>query len=308
MEKFSFNQEALIQKYQPDFAMAYGSGIKPQEGYKQEDQPMLDFILGVDNPKNWHTSNLKNQPEDYSQFATILGSELVDYLQNIGAKIYYNHTEFEDRKIKYGVLSVADLIQDLEEWSYLYAAGRLQKPVEILKITPEIRKAMQSNLDSALITALLLLPENFTEEDLYMTIAGISYTGDSRMKFGENPQKVKNIVKKNLEGFRILYRNIMVARRGVFTTLNGDQIQQDISPNITNALYSQLPKNLWQKVAPFVFKERDYLSKIIRQRISQIVKSPSLVQTAKGILTAGAQKSLAYALEKIKKSCKKISS
>ena len=36
------------------------------------------------------------------------------------------------------------------------------------------------NLVSALTTALLLLPASFTEEELFLTIAGLSYTGDFR--------------------------------------------------------------------------------------------------------------------------------
>ena len=36
------------------------------------------------------------------------------------------------------------------------------------------------NLVSALTTALLLLPSSFTEEELFLAIAGLSYTGDFR--------------------------------------------------------------------------------------------------------------------------------
>jgi len=108
--------------------------------------------------------------------------------------------------IKYGVVNLDTLCTDLSEWSTLYIAGRLQKPVKILRDDPRVRLANQVNLLSALRTALLLLPPNFTEQELYGTIASISYMGDPRMSLPtEDPGKVANIVGNNLPHFRRLY-------------------------------------------------------------------------------------------------------
>ena len=38
-------------------------------------------------------------------------------------------------------------------------------------------------------------------------IAGISYLGDFRMTFGENPKKVRNIVDGNFKAFQELYHH-----------------------------------------------------------------------------------------------------
>lgn len=110
--------------------------------------------------------------------------------------------------IKYGVVHLDTLARDLSEWDTLYLAGRLQKPVKILRDDPRIRLANQVNLISALRTALLMLPEKFTEKQLYERIAGLSYMGDPRMHSmlaSESPNKVSNIVGAQLPGFRQLY-------------------------------------------------------------------------------------------------------
>jgi translocator assembly and maintenance protein 41 len=53
-----------------------------------------------------------------------------------------------------------------------------------------------------------MLPERFTELQLYGRIAGLSYIGDPRMNSflpGENPNKASNIVREQLLSSRQLY-------------------------------------------------------------------------------------------------------
>ncbi|SCZ98381.1 BZ3500_MvSof-1268-A1-R1_Chr3-2g06332 [Microbotryum saponariae] len=154
--------------------------------------------------------------------------------------VFGNETLIEIRgsvlqTLKYGVISIDALCRDMLDWETLYVSGRTQKPVSrenkssrgklverrsdaasiphlqvrILKDDARVRLANQVNLASALRTALLRLPEDFTEVELFEEIAGLSYRGDFRMKVGENPLKVRNIVAAQLDAFRSLYGGLL---------------------------------------------------------------------------------------------------
>lgn len=77
------------------------------------------------------------------------------------------------RLIKYGVIHSEDLETDLLDWTWLYAAGRLQKPVlEVFSVPIEqrmgrfpgrdINRALYDNYRAAVHTALLQLDGWFT--------------------------------------------------------------------------------------------------------------------------------------------------
>ena len=208
------------------YAFAYGSGVFPQTSsdspgnFKLHPKPdpaisslqkgknkMIDFIFGVSYTQHWHSLNL-HQHRDHYSIVGGLGSSIVSSIQDKwGAGVYFNpYVTVNGTLIKYGVVNLDALCRDLYQWDNLYLAGRLQKPVKILRDDPRVRLANQVNLISAVRTALLLLPSSFSEQDLYGTIAGLSYLGDPRMSLPvENPKKVGNIVKHQLPNFRRLY-------------------------------------------------------------------------------------------------------
>ncbi|RDA96284.1 hypothetical protein CP533_1649 [Ophiocordyceps camponoti-saundersi (nom. inval.)] len=214
------------------YCFAYGSGVFPQQSSQQQSQQqqqepvrslhsrppealtraqgasprMIDFIFGVSHTQHWHSINMRQHRDHYSAVAS-LGSGFVSRVQRWGAGVYFNpYVDINGMLIKYGVTSIDNLVDDLSTWHNLYLAGRLQKPVKILRDHPRVRLANQHNLIAALRTALLLLPQEFDEAQLYATIAGLSYLGDPRMALPtEDRAKIANMVSHNAVHFRRLY-------------------------------------------------------------------------------------------------------
>jgi translocator assembly and maintenance protein 41 len=193
------------------YAVAYGSGAYSQRGYENaKDDTMVDFIFGVTHAEHWHSLNLRQNPSHYSSLRYLGVNSITSLQERVGGRIYYNpDVMVGDFRVKYGVVSMHHLIRDLDEWETFYLAGRLQKPVTILRDDAKSKLATEANLLNAVRVALLMLPENFEERDLYLKIAGLSYSGDFRMIIGENPHKVSNIVDAQFEEFKQKYSPIL---------------------------------------------------------------------------------------------------
>ena len=265
------------------YAFAYGSGVFPQTAtpsgksssslhpkpsaaistVQGGEGKMIDFIFGVSYTQHWHSLNLQQHRDHYSAVGS-LGSYVVSRVQDKwGAGVYYNpYITVNGTLIKYGVVNLDTLCRDLSEWDTLYIAGRLQKPVKILRDDPRVRLANQVNLISAVRTALLLLPPIFTELDLYSTIAGISYLGDPRMSLPtENPNKVANIVQNQLPNFRRLYAPLIdnlpnvsfkdprcSQAEWVEDPSTNASIAQDMDPVKRGNMVRRLPKSFREKL------------------------------------------------------------
>ncbi|CAD6588973.1 MAG: Phosphatidate cytidylyltransferase, mitochondrial [Alectoria sarmentosa] len=264
------------------YAFAYGSGVFPQTASSSSSHSnlhpnpsraistvqkgngkMIDFIFGVSYTQHWHSMNLQQYRDHYSAVGS-LGSAFVSRIQDKwGAGVYFNpYVTVNGTLIKYGVVNLDTLCHDLSTWDTLYLAGRLQKPVKILRDDPRVRLANQVNLISAVRTALLLLPQKFNEKDLYNTIAGISYLGDPRMSLGaENLNKVSNIVKHQLPNFRRLYAPLIEnlpnvsfqdsrcsSPAWVDDPDTNATLVQDMDPMKRGNMVRRLPKNFREKL------------------------------------------------------------
>ncbi|XP_021107862.1 phosphatidate cytidylyltransferase, mitochondrial isoform X3 [Heterocephalus glaber] len=286
-------------------AFAYGSGVYRQAGPNSDQKnAMLDFVFTVDDPVAWHSKNLKKNWSHYS-FLKLLGPKMIFSVQNnYGAGVYYNPLILCDgRLVKYGVISTSTLIEDLLGWNNLYIAGRLQKPVKIVAMNEDatLRSALDKNLRSAVTAAFLMLPESFSEEELFMEIAGLSYAGDFRMVVGEEKAKVLNIVKPNVAHFRELYGDILQEDPQVVYKCQQGHLEIDKSPEGQFTQLMTLPKTLQQQINRIMDppgKNRDVeetllqvahdpdCGDVVRLGLSAIVRPSSIRQSAKGILTA----------------------
>ena len=305
-----------------DCAFAYGSGVFQQRNNKPAKDNMIDFSFVVNDPVSWHGSNLAKHPSHYS-FIKHLGPKYVANLQcNFGASVYFNTlVEFEGRLIKYGVISMDHLLEDLKDWKTLYISGRLHKPV--LKTSEFdsglLETSFNQNLSHAVKTSLLMLPENFQEIDLYLAITSLSYLGDFRMIFGEDKNKVKNIVIPNLDEFRSLYKNTLLMMPNL--NMNSSKCSQDVSPKTKLLTLNSLPCKLKENILKFAKVEKlDFTdlackhlledsracSSLVSKSVGKIVRYPSITQSLKGILTAGFSKSVFYSLPKVQKMVKSL--
>lgn len=312
----------------PSFAFAYGSRVKLQLNQPLVAGDLIDLIIAVDDPLDFHRKNLEINQSHYS-FLKYFGPRAVTRIQErMGAKIYYNpYVAVDDGKeqIKYGVIKTQDLINDLLDWETLYVSGRLHKPVTIFQgpvdQSEPLAKALKINLQSAIHASLLLLDETFSEESLYWTISSLSYHGDFRMMFGENKNKISNIVKPQIPLFRKLYHPYLTGNAmESFIQWNPTtkSFVQDLNPQVILHHLNLLPKNvqrnlylMWSKNRAGSsdledvlqnLSERGYgLSEKVRQAVSSITRQSSWSQSFKGILTAGLLKSIRYARRKVYK-------
>ncbi|KAI0212714.1 Phosphatidate cytidylyltransferase, mitochondrial, partial [Lamellibrachia satsuma] len=303
-------------------AFAYGSGAYKQVGHKDPSKNMLDFIFVVDNPEAWHRTNISTNPQHYS-FLRWFGPKRVSSIgDKFGAGIYFNTlVSCESRMVKYGVIKTDTLINDLLDWDTLYVSGRLQKPVQTLycQEDKELHCALVTNHQSAVHTSLLLLPDTFTEEELYCTITGLSYNGDFRMTIGEDKNKIENIVRPNVEHFRRLYEPILKHESHLHWNMSEGTFEQSLDFMSQYHHLNLLPKQVQLGLVAHRNKDgrhRDIeevirsfshdreCREVIQTCLAGIVKQSSITQSLKGIFTAGVMKSMRYSWSKLKKMMK----
>ncbi|XP_048229401.1 phosphatidate cytidylyltransferase, mitochondrial isoform X3 [Ricinus communis] len=228
--------------------------------------------------------------------------------------------------LKYGVVRMHDLVQDILNWERFYLSGRLQKPVHILVDNLDIGNVNSANLRAALSAALLLLPSKFTEEDLYSKICSLSYMGDLRMLFAEDKNKVKKIVQGQFGLFHSMYRPILqdYEAKELLRFSSSDyqsNISQDCGLSVTRSLVRALPplvrskmgmklgeEKLWSDSGRFLHEviigSREEAAKCMHKVLRRTVMISSARQAISGLLAAGGINATRYLASKVCKAWK----
>jgi Phosphatidate cytidylyltransferase, mitochondrial len=280
---FGYGSGVLSQQQQQQDSSAKNDNANNNNPWLAENK-MIDVILVVQNVQLFHEDNIRHNAHHYNR--TLLRCPSVTkmigqtndttiqrqatictqiqcytlptnpWLTNPGvyfhlvesssdATSHTNHRQ-ERYNIKYGIVQINDLIDDLQNWSFLYIAGRMHKPIvpiPLVQYHNDRKTISQNNLDAessadmihrmmmaqeqcnlpaAFATALLYhwYDQNQTQPlsesidatamydiDLYQRIVGLSYSGDPRIGAFEDPKKGVNIVQSQYSNFMSLYRS-----------------------------------------------------------------------------------------------------
>ncbi|KAJ6702038.1 hypothetical protein OIU74_013239 [Salix koriyanagi] len=325
---------------------------------------MVDFIIGVSDPKQWHSEVILYNLETYSVMSHLFkfwyfcifhsifgyhtsknmelnedhyaswmvplgGAKLITQVADkIGVGVHFNpFVTWNDKMLKYGVVRMHDLVQDVLHWERFYLSGRLQKPVHILVDNLDIGDVNSVNLRAAVSAALLLLPSKFNEEDLYSKICSLSYMGDLRMLFAEDKNKVKRIVEGQFGLFQSMYRPFLKEYEAkellTFSLPNSHQanISQDCSLSMTHSLVHSLPPLVRRKMGmkqgemqvlkdsgrvlhEVMIGSREEAAKSMQKIIRRTVMVSSARQAVSGFLTAGGVNATRYLANKVRKAWK----
>lgn len=293
IEHFAYNRPESIGIY------GYGSGVFKQETRTgRKNVPQTDIIFIVDDLKKWHQENMKINQQDYSLMGKIhfnmksvekiKGKNNITYLSNIYERGFY---------FKYGVVEITDFLRGLGEWDNIFVAGRFHKPVLEIKSNEDIRKSIDYNRNCALMVACLFCDAFTNITEIYRRIVSLSYVGDARMMFAENPNKISNIVNGSFDKFILTYP----LNEDYISMMDNGLVYVDHARILERR--NELPDNLL-KFLNDIGTDYSCLD-IVRINIGTFLifknSQESKNQIVEGIKTNGIVRSVPYALSKVKK-------
>jgi hypothetical protein len=277
-----------------DLIVGYGSGIYPQDGSTRESFALLDLLVFCDDRMAFVEHMMKM---GYISRASLLASRIL----NPEVAFFTDLRTPSGVGFKVGVIESRRALSRLRNWqnSY-YIPGRLQKPVKILyrsseSIYDSFQSSLEVNLINGLRAAVISLPhdhaEGFNLEQLFTGLVRLSYIGDIRIAFAENPHKVQNIVKAQSALLTEMYSPYFNA---VGVT--------EVSPGVFKS--TKEPLELWKSLPPSFTQNSGRLSdprSSLISRLSRINFRESSYQAFAGVGTSGVSNSLKYLVRKVSK-------
>lgn len=285
-------------------AFGYGSKIFSQVGYSKNAKAQYDIIFIVHDMLLWHQENYKENKKDYSYIGR--GFLTTDKLEKVKGhtKMTFQSNIKEDRgTFKYGVIEYFDFLRHLKTWESFFIAGRFHKPVLPIQTNPLLDEAIFYNREKGLYTSLLTLGTDSCQLiDLYENLCNLSYDGDLRMDFAENPKKISNIVLGNLE----LFKQIYGTKNSYFETNEEGLIKTNQGALLEDV--ESLPLSLLEHLTSCNcnLKNIEEVRKSILMYLNNRNKIESREQILKGIKTNGISRSICYASAKVMKKVKSL--
>jgi len=90
------------------------------------------MILICDSLSKFHQENMKLNKSDYSNRMGRKGvTDIVKWNEKSTGLLFNPFVKTDFGELKYGIISTERARDDLENWTYLYLAGRLHKPVKV---------------------------------------------------------------------------------------------------------------------------------------------------------------------------------
>lgn len=272
-------------------AYGYGSAFSHQSGYTDETKKSLDMLFIVASLKEWYAKNYRISEGGYSKYTKAVFKIAPKKFLLGGTSVIYNVVAGSaGQDFKYGLIERDRFIVDMYSWEHFYVCGRTQKPMYTIKYNQEINDAIKFNRKLALLVSLMILnKEVLSINELLEQICRLSYDGDVRTLFVENPNKIKNIVNGNLDGLKKLYLN------NEYVCVRDDKVYVDL--NAVYGDYYLLPLNIFKMLGNDINEYGSIISKYLKGR--NLIES--MAQPSKQLLVTGLTGSRAYMKAKLSK-------
>lgn len=304
MEKLEAIKQFVLQRPKSNIVYGYGSSLFHQVGNNENNSSMIDLIFVVEDLKKWHLENIEKNPKDYSFSGKVyIQSSNIMKLKGRNKVTYLSYIKDGNLLFKYGVIEIEDFLNCLKNWDSFFIAGRFQKPVVEIWNDEQINKRtidnyINYNRKCALRIACLFCDSITSLEKIFMTICGLSYHGDIRMKLAENPDKVKNIVNGSYEELLRMYaldeHYLQIEKNGL-VKINHESLLKNVRFILPKALVEFLEENQTD------FTDLDSVRINIDLFLSERNKKDSGAQAYECFKTNGIAKSVPYVMAKIKK-------